>query len=86
MKRTILIPSLLLAGCGMPSFPKINLFMVDVHNKVCAEYEIIDQKNLKFKLIAEHGLERCQNVAGFDDQGFPKAKNWIRDIQKKECK
>lgn len=86
MKKIISILSLSLAACGSPSFPKVNLYLVDVYNKVCAEYEIVDPKNMKFKLVGEHKLERCQNVAGFDDQGFNKAKNWIRDQQAKECK
>lgn len=91
MKRTTLILSLILtpfilgaASCQKDpaSFPNENLFVVDYKNDVCAEYQLVDRKNVKVKLLQEHPLEVCHGVVGYSRTGFKKVQNWVRDAQK----
>lgn len=86
LKTILLIAlSLSLISCKpeQEEFPQVNLFSTDFENKVCGEWEIVDRRNLKWKLLAEHPIEKCNIMFGFDPKGFSKVKNWARDIQRK---
>lgn len=88
MKKIGLILSLfLLSSCvsRIGEFPVKRLFVTDLANGVCAEYEITDAKNLKFELKFEHALLAggdCDRLVGFHRDDFNTAKNWIRDAIK----
>lgn len=87
MKRTILILSFCLSACGNPpKFPDVPVYIADVKNNVCAEYKLVDQINIKFKLVKEHPLDKCQDVVGFNKKGFKTVQNWARDEIAEKCK
>jgi hypothetical protein len=73
----------LFAGCkAAQTYPSDEpLFLVDVGNKVCAEYRVVDVVNVKVKLFAEHPLAKCQDVVGYSRKGFKRVQNWARDNQ-----
>ena len=77
------LPFLFLVSCGIAAFPSDPLYVVDLVNQVCAEYEIIDTVELNYRLKAELPLEvqgPCDRVAGWGrDGGFKNVQNWIRD-------
>ncbi len=82
MRAITLILSLFLAGCTTGAFPDVPFYIVDFGNQTCAEYRLIDRTHLKFKWVADFPSGKCQDVVGFDKEGFPKVKNWIRDVSK----
>lgn len=89
----IVIGFFLFSGCvsTIGDFPVKRIFVIDLANGVCAEYEITDAKNLKFTLTRESQLVAggdCDRVVGFHRDDFNSAKNWIRDAIKagENCK
>jgi hypothetical protein len=88
MKRTILTLSFVCLGsCAAAPFPREMLYVADITNRVCAEYEIVDLSEIKFRLVRELELlpkGPCDRMAGFMVRGFKKVQNWIRDRIKDE--
>lgn len=88
MNKTILILSFLfLTTCAHAKFDVERLYVVDLTNGVCAEYEIVDQVNVKVRLRQELPLQKggpCDRVVGFHRNEFKKVQNYIRDVIK-EC-
>lgn len=82
--RTLLILSIaIISGCAKaPIFPAKYLWEVDVKNQACGQYELIDQKALKFKHIKDWPLDKCEGVFGFSTSDIPKVLDWCADMIK----
>jgi hypothetical protein len=68
--------------CAAVPFPREKIYVVDLANNVCAEYEIIDFESIKVDLVRELDLSAggpCDRMVGFTARGFKKVQNWIRD-------
>ena len=83
MSRTFLILSCLsLSMCAAAPFPKEKIYVVDVTNMVCAEYEIIDLEKITLRPTRELDLlpgGPCDRAVGWSHRGFKKVQNWVRD-------
>lgn len=92
MKKIILILSLFLTlpmACAVAPFPNERLYVVDLVNKVCAEYEVVDLHNVTFRWIRDLELlpgGPCDRMVGWSKDGFKKIQNWIRDAIKESEK
>lgn len=83
MRQTGLILSLIcFISCASAPFPKENLYIPDLTNKVCAEYEIVNLEEITFRHKRDLPLVAkgpCDRMAGFARSGFKAVQNWIRD-------
>jgi len=71
-----------LITCAATPFPREKVYVADVTNQVCAEYEIIDYESIKVDLVKEYDLlpgGPCDRMVGFNYRGFKKVQNWVRD-------
>lgn len=79
-----------LLGCKQVSpFPDELLTVVDISNKVCRDYKLIDSKAVIFDgPVAKYSLgsDKCKMVFGYRDQAFKNVQNWIRDSQAVQAK
>jgi len=87
VKKTLLILSILLISCERKNeFIKVPLLVRDDENKVCAEYQLVDVKNVTYELKQEHPIDFCKNIFGFTPHDFKQVQNWIRDEIKSQQK
>lgn len=88
MKRLLTALTLVcLSSCAIAPFPNEKLYVVDLVNGVCAEYEIVNVEEIKFRWVRDLALNRqgpCDRMAGFSRDGFKNVQNWIRDVIAKE--
>lgn len=83
-KMSLIILTLSLpVACAIAPFPSEPWYIVDLQNQICAEYTLIDNVNLEWKLERELPLVPqgpCDRLfAPSSGQGFINVKNWIRD-------
>lgn len=93
MQRSFLIAIsfLILGGCSgqLPKFPADFIYEVDVQNKVCGKYPIIDHENLKVGDPTELPLSECNGVFGFASTDIAPVLDWSENAiekAKKACK
>lgn len=73
-------------SAGLRPFPVRELYVVDVTNKVCVRYPIIDAESMTVGDGVELSLSAkgpCDRLTGFKRSDFKAGQNWIRDAQKK---
>lgn len=89
MKKIGLILSFLfLTTCAHAQFPATKLYVVDLTNGVCAEYDIVDATNFKVRHKRDLALQKggpCDRMAGFHRNEFKGVQNYVRDSVK-ACK
>jgi hypothetical protein len=91
MKKIFSIASLLLiTSCGFDpkQVPVDHQYVVDLANKVCVKYQVVDKKNFTFGDGQELPLEPggpCDRMVGSSLNDFKTLQNWVRDqISKSE--
>lgn len=81
-KLTSILSIVMVSSCAAAPFPRENLYVVDLVNKVCAEYEIVSLTDITFHHTQDLELRAggpCDRMAGFTVRGFKNVQNWIRD-------
>jgi hypothetical protein len=85
---------LLLSGCaGVEKFPASHIYEVDYDRSkqewVCGEYMITDYERLLFRHVADHKLDRCLGVFGFESKDVANVLSYTRRAiasAKERCK
>jgi hypothetical protein len=81
---------LFLSGCeNSPKFPAKFIYEVDLDNKVCGQYEVIDPVKMKVQHYRDLDISYCNGVFGFSSHEIPKVLDWgddVRDWAKNKCK
>lgn len=78
-----------LASCAIAPFPNERLYIPDLANGICAEYEIVNLEEITFRHVKDWPLQvrgPCDRMAGFKSSGFKRVQNWIRDEIKRNKK
>ena len=88
---TALVLSFFVAGCGkkLPEFPARFIYEVDIQNKVCGKYKIVDPENLQVDFVEDLPLSECNGVFGFASTDIAPVLDWSRfaiEEMKKACK
>lgn len=81
-KLSLILSCLSLSMCAAAPFPKEKVYVVDLANEICAEYEIYNLDQILMRLSRELDLVAggpCDRMVGFNTRGFKKVQNWIRD-------
>lgn len=78
----LILNLILISSCAAAPFPREYLYVADLTNQVCAEYEIVSLTDITFRhkqdLVLRAGGP-CDRMAGFTVRGFKNVQNWIRD-------
>ncbi len=67
-----------MACAGLKPFPERYLYEYDAKNKVCGQYQIVDQQNLKYEYVKDLP---CPSLFGFTSRQIPNVLNWARDAK-----
>lgn len=79
----------LVSCAGLKKFPADNIYEVDIANKACGEYKIVDYERLLFEHVRDLPLSACEGVFGFSSKQIAPVMNWSRDaiiFVKQNCK
>jgi len=81
----------LLVSCGgkLPKFPAEYIYEVDLTNKACGKYKIVNAETLQFEFIEDMPLSACNGVFGFSSDNIAPVLDWSRkaiEEAKKSCK
>jgi hypothetical protein len=69
-----------LVNCAsLKKFPAEYLYEVDMDNKVCGEYKVVDSERLLFEHVRDLPINSCNGVFGFSDKKIGPVLNWGRD-------
>ncbi len=75
---SILSIGLSVSCSGLKPFPTTKFVGYDEKLKICREYRLIDQENIKFEFVQNIP---CPSVFGFTSADTPKVLNWIADAK-----
>lgn len=81
-KTGLILSLVFISSCAATSFPRENLYIPDLTNHVCAEYEIESLTEITFRWIQDLNLVAggpCDRMAGWTRKGFKNIQNWARD-------
>lgn len=79
----------LISSCAAAPFPREKLYIADLGNKACAEYEMVSLTEVTYRHVRDLELEvggPCDGMVGHTKRGFKKIQNWIRDAIKEGSK
>ena len=77
-----LLFSVVAAGCSsIPPFPTTKIVEYDAQYGVCAEYQITDPENFKFKHVRDMPQAECPSMFGFATQDVPKIMSYMQDMR-----
>lgn len=86
---SVVIICLWLTGCQFfktaEPYPGEPLTIIDIANKVCRDYKLVDSENLIFEgPTFRYPIEdvKCEGIIGYRPSSYKKVQNWSRDIQK----
>ena len=88
---TLAVSSLLLAGCGLPQFPRFpekikHTYVIDIDPKTqevsCAQFQILSRDPVITKFVSFVDLMECQNVEGFQPADTLLVRNYLDDVQR----
>ena len=68
---------------NIPKFPNPPLYVTDLANMVCAEYELVNDHDVLYRWVKDLPLVAkgpCDRMAGFATRGFKRVQNWARDV------
>ncbi len=86
MLKIYLTASLFLIGCAKPDtfrdFPVQTYWNIDMKYNECREFQLMDDENIKWKLVNVHPLEMCDGLFGTKPTETSLLMAWIRDIKK----
>lgn len=81
-----IVISIFSLGCaGLKPFPTKDLFEFDAENKVCGQYVVVDEANLKYDWVQDLPLDQCPSIFGFKSNKIPDVLDWAVDA-KAYCK
>lgn len=83
MRYIIYIFFVVLTACASDPFPAQYIYNVDVKKKVCDEFIITDQENLKMKFNKAIEYNQCPAVFGFTSKDTSLVLDWMRRNKKK---
>lgn len=66
---------------GLKPFPTKDLFEYDAKNKVCGQYVLVDEENLKYDWVKDLPVNQCPSIFGFRSKDIPKVLDWGTDAK-----
>lgn len=85
MQKTYLILTsvFLLSACQIvPQYPDHLVYDIDLDNKVCGEYVIVNKDALTFRWVRDLPLSSCNGNFALKPKDLSRIKNWSKDARK----
>lgn len=84
MLKNFLILALLSTSLGcsqLKPFPEISKYVIDLPNKECGQFKLIDPENQTYEYVGSYPIEYCDGFFSMTPQDEILVKNWILDAK-----